>query len=159
MRAENLLETGSLLLSSLEIDLLKILGAVNCEKKNSLEISVLSVKSSSDDVSPNTTFLDEWQCVLWGFHADFTATGLLNVAVPVDGEGFVATFLLESVVPEEVPGREATGTEEVVFVPVAVIGAVGLTDCGVIVILWGEGWVECWVFLVAWGRLVLIVAV
>ena len=49
-------------------------------------------------------------------------------------------YLLESVVPEEVPGRDATGTEkvvfvpvatgteEVVFVPVAVIGAVGLAD-------------------------------
>ena len=38
-------------------------------------------------------------------------------------------FLLESVIPEEIPGRDATGTEEVVIVPVAVIGAVGLTDC------------------------------
>ena len=51
----------------------------------------------------------------------------------------MATFLLESVVPEEVPGRDATGTKEVVFVPVGVIGAVGLTGCRVIVLLRREG--------------------
>ena len=37
----------------------------------------------------------------------------------------MAAVLLESVVPEEVPGRDASGTEEVLFVPVAVIGVVG----------------------------------
>ena len=47
--------------------------------------------------------------------ADLKVAGLLDVAVPVDGDDFVATFLLESVVPEDIPGRDATGTEEVVL--------------------------------------------
>ena len=63
-----------------------------------------------------------------GFDAYFIATSLLDVGFPV-GEDFVATGLLESVVPDEVPGRDAAGTEEVIFVSVAVIGVVGLTDC------------------------------
>ena len=37
--SENLLETGSLLIPSLKVYLLVILGAVNCEEKNSLEIT------------------------------------------------------------------------------------------------------------------------
>ena len=84
---------------------------------------------------PKTTFLEAWRDGLCGFDSDLTATGLLDVAFLADGEDFVATVLLESVVPEVVPGREvvvfvpeATGREEVVIVPVAVIGAVGLAD-------------------------------
>ena len=37
-------------------------------------------------------------------------------------------LILKSVDPEEVPGKDVTGTE-VTFVPVAVIGAVGLKNC------------------------------
>ena len=65
---------------------------------------------------------------------------------------------MESVVPEEVPGKDATGTKEVVFVLVTVVSDVGLTDCWFVILLWGEGWVECWIFLVGQGRVVLIVA-
>ena len=54
-----------------------------------------------------------------------TTIGLLDVTVPVGGEDFVATFLLETVVP----GRDATGTGEMVFVVVAMIDAVGLKNC------------------------------
>ena len=86
-------------------------------------------------------------------------TGLLDVAFPVHGEDFVVTLFLESVVPEEVPGRDARGTEEVVFFPIAMIGAAGFKDCWDIVLLW-EGWVECRVFLIVeGGRTVLILAV
>ena len=53
----------------------------------------------------------------------------MDLSFPGSGEDFVAIVLLESVVPEEVPGRDAAGTEEVIFVPVAVIGSAGLTDC------------------------------
>ena len=48
-------------------------------------------------------------------------------------------FLLDAVVSEEIPGRDAIGTEEEVPVPAAVIGAVGITDCWVFVLLGGEG--------------------
>ena len=68
-----------------------------------------------------------------------SANDLLDVAVLVDGEDFVVTFLLDAVVPEELPGRDAIGTEEVVFVPIAVIIAGGFTNCWVFVLLWGEG--------------------
>ena len=40
----------------------------------------------------------------------------------------MAEVILEPVVPEIIPGRDAAGTEVVVFAPVAVIGAVGLSD-------------------------------
>ena len=52
---------------------------------------------------------------------------------------------------------DATGTEEVVFGPVAVICDVGLTDCSVIVLLWGEGWVEFGIFFIVQRRVVLII--
>ena len=80
---------GSLLIISLEVDLLVILSAVNCEEKKSLEITWLSVKSGRNDVLPNTTFLDVWRSVLCGFDSDLTATDLLDIAVPVGGEDFV----------------------------------------------------------------------
>ena len=88
-------------------------------------MSWLSVKSGSEVVLPNTTFLDAWRGVLWDFDVDLTATGVLDETVPVDGEDFVANFLLDADVLVKVPGLDAIGTEVEVFVPVAVIGVVG----------------------------------
>ena len=76
----------------------------------------MTVKSGRDDVLPKTTFLEAWRDGLYGFDADLTAIVLLDVAFLVGGEDFVVTVLLESVL-EVVPGRDAVGTEVVVFVP------------------------------------------
>ena len=64
--------------------------------KKKITRNVLTVQLSSEVVLPNTTYLD--------VDVDLTATELLDVAIPIDGEDFVATFLVDAVVPIEVPG-------------------------------------------------------
>ena len=87
-------------------------------------MSSLSFKSGSEVVSPNNKLLDTY-C----FDVDLTATDLLDVADPVDGEDFVVTFSLDGVVPVGVPGGNAIGTEVEEFVLVAVINAVACPKC------------------------------
>ena len=63
--------------------------------------------------------------ILWVFDVDFTATSLLDVAVPKD---FVATFLFDVTILVEVPRFYAIEIKVEVFVPVAVIISVGCLD-------------------------------
>ena len=74
--------------------------------------------------------------VILGCDADLTATGLLDVVVPLDRR-FCGYVLMNAFVPEEVLGMNATGTEEA-FVPVVTIGTVGFKYFCFFVLLCGE---------------------
>ena len=88
------LEMGSLLISTLEVDLLVILGVVKSVVKKSLDY--LECVNSIGIFLPNT-FLDVRRGVLCNFYENLTATGLLVVAVPVSGVDFM-DFIVESLI-------------------------------------------------------------
>ena len=69
---------------------------------------------------PIRNFLEAWRGGHCGLEADLTATDLLDVMFPVGGKDFEAIVLLELVFPEDIPGRDGAGTEEVIFVPDAI---------------------------------------